>query len=472
MKKKVYFLYDFLLPAGPLQFGYTKYELPINVLNQVDNNLNENGVLMSSPSQPAVYTLNTGMFADEFINHNENWTKTTVNEVEGIMEKKSYNEEDNLFLVVLESTNASSFFDYYLDPTLKFKDLFSPRLLKYLKKYKNIKILMMDNREGSYNHKERLLSKIQDFLEEVGIEHKNKFIISTCNEHINKLKSFKSYPKQQIKVYNNDFYVYKSGQFIVETEERENEIVENGYSYSLQTKLNFEDKEKYYLMYNRNSARLHRPYFINKLFKNNILDKGIVSLFKTPDFDNILKNKNHTDTLGIGEEDYLEWEETIDNWYPLVIDNDNEEEVAWYHNFLSRKDEYEKTYFSIVSETSADSKYLFVTEKTLKPIMNLHPFFINGNPGILNHLKLIGFKTFDKWWDESYDSETNFKKRTDMIIEQVKLVCNKSPKEMNTMILEMKNILTYNKSLLRQLFTSKEYEKKLVKELTTETPLI
>jgi len=225
-------------------------------------------------------------------------------------------------------------------------------------------------------------------------------------------------------------------------------------------------------MYNRNSARLHRPYFINKLFKNNILDKGIVSLFKTPDFDNILKNKNHTDTLGIGEEDYLEWEETIDNWYPLVIDNDNEEEVAWYHNFLSRKDEYEKTYFSIVSETSADSKYLFVTEKTLKPIMNLHPFFINGNPGILNHLKLIGFKTFDKWWDESYDSETNFKKRTDMIIEQVKLVCNKSPKEMNTMILEMKNILTYNKSLLRQLFTSKEYEKKLVKELTTETPLI
>ena len=33
----------------------------------------------------------------------------------------------------------------------------------------------------------------------------------------------------------------------------------------------------------------------------------------------------------------------------FMTDNDNEEEVAWYHNFLSRKDEYEKTYFSIVS---------------------------------------------------------------------------------------------------------------------------
>lgn len=472
MKKRVHFVYDFLLPSGPLQFGYTRYELPINVLNQVDTNIKENGVLMSSPHNPSDYKLMTGMFADEFINHNDYWVKTTVNEVNQIIKKKSYKEEDNLFLVVLESTNSCNFFEYYLDPILKFKDLFSPRLLSYLKKYENFKILMMDNREGSYTHKEKLMSKIQNFLEEQKITHKDKFVLSSCNEHINKLKNHKSYSKRQIKVYNNDFYIYKSGQFIVETEERENKIVENGYSYSLQTELNFEDKEKYYLMYNRNSARLHRPYFVHKLFKNNLLDKGIISLFKTPDFDFQLKSKNNDGNLNISKSDWNEWSEYIDKWYPLVIDNPNEEEVAWYHNFLSRKDEYEKTYFSIVSETNAETKYLFVTEKTLKPIMNLHPFFINGNPGILNHLKKIGFKTFDKWWDESYDSETNFRKRTDMVIEQVKLVCNKSPKEMNDMILEMKDILTYNKHLLRQLFTSKKYEKRLLNILTTDTSMI
>ena len=40
------------------------------------------------------------------------------------------------------------------------------------------------------------------------------------------------------------------------------------------------------------------------------------------------------------------------------------------------------------------------------------------------------------------------------------------------MILEMKDILTYNKHLLRQLFTSKKYEKRLLNILTTDTSMI
>ena len=195
--------------------------------------------------------------------------------------------------------------------------------------------------------------------------------------------------------------------------------------------------------------------------------KGIISLFKTEDFDNLLKSQNNNGNLGITTKDWQTWKKSINEWYPLVIDNDNEEEVAWYHNFLSRKDEYEKTYFSIVSETNAENNYLFVTEKTIKPIMNLHPFFINGNPGIIKHLKSLGFQTFDKWWDESYDEELNFKKRADMLIEQVKLVCSKSKLEMIDMIKEMQPILQYNKSLVKQKFVSKKFEKNLVNVFNT-----
>ena len=36
-----------------------------------------------------------------------------------------------------------------------------------------------------------------------------------------------------------------------------------------------------------------------------------------------------------------------------------------FHNYLSRKDEYEKSYFSIVSETVFETNVV-VTEKTLK----------------------------------------------------------------------------------------------------------
>jgi len=471
MNKRIYFVYDFVLPNGPLQFGYSRYTLPINVMNQIDNNINNMGLFISSPHNPNEFNFQEGMFADQYISTNDDWMITTVNEVDDIMESNRYDEKETFFFIVLESTNAASFFDFYSNPSLKFKDLFSPRLLNYYKKHQNFKIVMIDNREGSYKHTPSLFTKINNFLDNIGITSSRKFLISTCNEHINKFNSDKK--NERISIYNNDFYVYKSGQFIVETEERENSIVENGYNYSLQQNLIFDEKEKYYLMYNRNSARLHRPYFVNKLFQNNILDKGIVSLFKTSDFDNKLKDKRYdSNSLGIGIEDYLEWDDSVDKWYPLVIDNGNEQEVAWYHNFLSRKDEYEKTYFSIVSETSADKEFLFITEKTLKPIMNLHPFFINGNPGILQHLHSIGFKTFDKWWDESYDLELNFKKRTEMSLKEIKSICSKTPTEMIEMIKEMQPTLEYNKNLLRELFVNSEYEKKLINQLEEPISLI
>ena len=40
-----------------------------------------------------------------------------------------------------------------------------------------------------------------------------------------------------------------------------------------------------------------------------------------------------------------------------------------------------------------------------------------GNPQSLKVLKKQGFKTFDKWWDESYDDEFDFHKRMDKIVE-------------------------------------------------------
>ena len=43
-------------------------------------------------------------------------------------------------------------------------------------------------------------------------------------------------------------------------------------------------------------------------------------------------------------------------------------------------------YFNAVM-TNAESNYCFITEKTTKPIMNLHPFVVLGNPHTLKVLK-------------------------------------------------------------------------------------
>jgi hypothetical protein len=46
---------------------------------------------------------------------------------------------------------------------------------------------------------------------------------------------------------------------------------------------------------------------------------------------------------------------------------------------------------------------LFVTEKTFKAILSMHPFIIAGSPGILKFVKQFGYSTFDFLIDESYD---------------------------------------------------------------------
>jgi hypothetical protein len=163
--------------------------------------------------------------------------------------------------------------------------------------------------------------------------------------------------------------------------------------------------------------------------------------------------------LNLEYEDILDIKNNYKNYYPLIIDNNDGEKVADFHNFLSRKDEYENSYFTIVSETNAESKYCFITEKTTKPIMNLHPFIIMGNPKILSVLKSYGFKTFNKWWDESYDDEMDFKTRTQMILNIVKDLCSKSKEEMTSMIKEMESVLIHNKKVLHKLYTTKQYQK-------------
>ena len=473
MKKHIHFVYDFKFPNGYLQFGYDKSTIRNNFFYQVEYS-NTEEVVLSNPYNPSEFTTQIGMFADEYISSNKNWNKIGVNQIQDILDRKHYNNTQNYFIICLEATNSSSFFEYYLNPNLDFDNLFSPKLLDFFKKRQEFKLILVDNREGSYYHNPALFTKISKWLDKNNIVDKNKVIISTCNEKINDIPI----NDKRIRTYNNDYYLYYSGKFIVECEERNNIITEtnNDYVYSLQDKIKFDKREKYFLNYNRNSGRFHRPFLINELYNKNILDKGIVSLLKTNEFDNIitdiknnLKDYNPDFGLDLQNEDYKTIYLNHKNWYPLVIDNDNEEEVAWYHNFLSRKDEYEKTYFTIVSETNVSKYFRFLTEKTVKPIMNLHPFIIFGNPGSIGQLQRMGFQTFSDFWDESYDEEKDFKKRTEMLINLVKELTDKSFEEWNEMLTNMEPILRHNKNVLLKMERYKQFPFDIIRNILNHT---
>ena len=83
--------------------------------------------------------------------------------------------------------------------------------------------------------------------------------------------------------------------------------------------------------------------------------------------------------------------------------------------------QYEDTYFSVVTETLTDR--LFCTEKTWKPLLAGHPFIFLSAPGHYKKLHQMGFKTFGKWIDESFDDEPDLDKRIKMIADQIEILC-------------------------------------------------
>ena len=67
-----------------------------------------------------------------------------------------------------------------------------------------------------------------------------------------------------------------------------------------------------------------------------------------------------------------------------------------------------------------------------------------GNPYSLQKLHELGFKTFDKWWDESYDLEESFEKRLDKILDIMEELNKKTLVELQQMLLDMEEVLEHN----------------------------
>ena len=87
---------------------------------------------------------------------------------------------------------------------------------------------------------------------------------------------------------------------------------------------------------------------------------------------------------------------------------------------------------------------VFLSEKIYKPLACKHPFVVVGVDKTLEYLKRFGYKTFDKWIDESYDNEPDDDKRMDMIMEEVKRLTALSDEDWQRMIIEMIPTLQHN----------------------------
>ena len=160
------------------------------------------------------------------------------------------------------------------------------------------------------------------------------------------------------------------------------------------------------------------------LWNKRLIDNGIINLLRTEEDIRRFPNKDdYYDRVKdiINEKDWKKFCE----WWPQSFDNaDTEQNYGkHYSGYPYDKKLFMDTYMSLVSETHSGNDdcnpHFFLTEKLVKAIGNCHPFVVLSTPGYLKELKMLGYKTFAPYIDESYDDEPNTELRMVKAIDSI-----------------------------------------------------
>lgn len=112
---------------------------------------------------------------------------------------------------------------------------------------------------------------------------------------------------------------------------------------------------------------------------------------------------------------------------------------------------YRDAFVDIVTESRFAQPTANISEKVFQAIQYQKPFILVAPPYSLEYLKTFGFKTFDSFWDESYDTEENHELRLLKIFDVIDMVLSKSVDELREMYKEMMPIIKHNLDTFKQL---------------------
>ena len=107
----------------------------------------------------------------------------------------------------------------------------------------------------------------------------------------------------------------------------------------------------------------------------------------------------------------------------------------------------------------------FFTEKIFKPNLALRPYMVLGNRNYLRDLKrLFGFKSFDKYWDESYDEKHDVRKSVKVIEDNMRYLNSRSLPQLQNKLGDMQEILVHNNIKAFEYLNGGEAWKKVMKK--------
>ena len=199
------------------------------------------------------------------------------------------------------------------------------------------------------------------------------------------------------------------------------------------SKLNTDVRSKKFTCLNYTDES-HKRIAAAQIYKNFNLDDGYFSFYGR-------SRSNRNNMYDIVADHYILNQElaAMQEMLPINLTN----ESGKYHpNDLKHLELhlFNDSYINIVVESVMSTNFL--TEKTYKPIANLQPFVLVAGRHSLKELHALGYKTFDKWIDESYDDiEDNWTRAIAAVDAATEFL------EEPERICEMENVLIHNRNL-------------------------
>lgn len=213
----------------------------------------------------------------------------------------------------------------------------------------------------------------------------------------------------------------------------------------------------------------HRQVFMLKLFESGILNQtflnnNITSFHYWHDVDNMFPlPEKLLEMLPIQYDLKGDWQQVFDQIFHIETDmNGTDFNKTGDYRYI-----YDRSYITITTESGECHGNLdvcnderldnyfrpfhretFLTEKSTRPMLNLHPQIIYSGAGTLEYYKEKGFKTFSNYWNEDYDNEENGERKLQMIIDLINELNNKHIDEIHEMYWDMMPILKHNQQHL------------------------
>lgn len=207
-------------------------------------------------------------------------------------------------------------------------------------------------------------------------------------------------------------------------------------------------RDKKFICFNRFMNRPHRIAVCYLALKYNLLEQGYFSFITDLHRDSLKLLKGFFDDENLEEAD-----KKIKSLVPYEIDTQHlspEQKKSFYPIDNNKKELYQNSYVHITSETQFNEYTSpFFSEKTWRPIMNLQPFIFIGNPGSLEKLRELGFKTFHPFINESYDLIKNDRQRFLALEQEIKKFSEMPIEEIHSWYYSILNTLIHNRDHLR-----------------------